>query len=70
MQYGKNLKKDDYLIINRDDPHYTKVTQSTKAHIISFGIKENCDYRAEDIHFSEDGYSDFSLNIRGKKNIL
>jgi UDP-N-acetylmuramate--alanine ligase len=67
VSYGKNLKKDNFLIINKDDEHCDKVIQNTNANVITFGINCDCDYKAENIKFSKDGYSSFLLNIRGKK---
>lgn len=66
VEYGKNLKEDSYLIANIDDPHMGRVIDSTKAKVITFGIKKDADYRAEDIKFSKEGYPSFNLNIKGK----
>lgn len=46
VEYGKNLKEDSYLIANIDDPHMGRVIDSTKAKVITFGIKNDADYRA------------------------
>lgn len=66
VSYGKNLKEDSYLIANIDDPNIGRVLEATDAKIVSFGILNDADYRAEDIHFSEDGYPSFTLNVKGK----
>lgn len=67
VQYGKNILPNGHLIINTDDPNAHYVTKATKANIVSFGIKSNCDYKAENITYNEEGYSKFTLNIRNKE---
>lgn len=64
VKYGKNLKKDSNLIINIDDPHAHNVIEATKANIITFGINNECDFRAENIKLSGEGYPSYTLKIR------
>ena len=66
VQYGKNLGKNSNLIINADDPNCRPVIEATKAKVITFGIDNECDFKAEDIVFSEEGYP-FYLNIRDEE---
>lgn len=66
VQYGENLKEDSYLLANIDDPHMDKVIEKTKAKVVTFGISNDADYRAENIKFSQDGFPSFNLNIKGK----
>jgi len=65
--YGKNLEETGYLIINNDDPNSYKVIESTEAQVITFGINKECDYRAENISFTEEGFASYTLNIRNKE---
>ena len=67
VQYGKNLDKDSYLLINKDDPGSEKVIKNTLAKVVTFGLNSDCDYRAEDIKFSQEGLSSFTLNIGNKE---
>ncbi|MFY9214461.1 MAG: UDP-N-acetylmuramate--L-alanine ligase [Tissierellaceae bacterium] len=67
VQYGKNLGKNSNLIINADDPNCRPVIEATKAKVITFGIDNECDFKAEDIVFSEEGYPSFTLNIRDEE---
>lgn len=67
VKYGENLEEDSNLVINVDDPHAHNVIEATKANITTFGIKNDCDFKAENIVFSEDGYPTFTLNIKNEK---
>ncbi|MGO1468910.1 MAG: UDP-N-acetylmuramate--L-alanine ligase [Tissierella sp.] len=66
VEYGKNLESDSYLIVNVDDPYIGKVINNTKANVITFGILNKSDYKAENIKFSKEGYPSFDLKIKGK----
>src|SRR5699024_5695176 len=67
INYVKNLKENDYLVINSDDPNSHKIIKNTKAQVISFGINNDANYKAENIIFSKDGYSSFTLNINNEE---
>ena len=67
IKYGQNLTEEDYLIINADDPHAQKVIDATKAKVISFGINSNCDYKAENIILSEEGFPKYTLNYKNEE---
>jgi UDP-N-acetylmuramate--alanine ligase len=64
VQYGKNIPENGNLIINKDDPNAHYVINSTRANVVTFGINENCDYRAENITYTDEGYPKYTLNIR------
>lgn len=64
IDYGKNLSKDSYLIINADDKGSQKVIDATVAKVISFGVDNHCDYRAENIKFSKEGLASFTLKVK------
>lgn len=66
IDYGKNLDKDSYLLINTDDPSSQKIIDSTLAKVVTFGINSDCDYKAEDIKCSAEGLSSFILKIKDK----
>ncbi len=66
VKYGENLKEDSNLIINADDKHAHYVTEATKANVITFGIDSECDFRAENINYTNEGYPTFTLNIKDK----
>lgn len=65
--YIKNLEDSSCLVINVDDPNSSKLIQNTKANVITFGINEEADYKAENISFDQDGYPKYTLNIRNKE---
>ncbi|HZK33007.1 MAG TPA: UDP-N-acetylmuramate--L-alanine ligase [Tissierellaceae bacterium] len=64
VDYGRNLSKDDYLVINSDDPGAERVIKNTKAKIITFGFNKDSDYRVENVDFAENGFSSYLLNIK------
>ncbi|NMA86445.1 MAG: UDP-N-acetylmuramate--L-alanine ligase [Tissierellia bacterium] len=64
--YGENIQEQGFLIINMDDKNAYRVIENTNANIIGFGIHNSADYSCENIIFSEEGYSSFILNIKGK----
>ena len=68
VEYGKNLTKDDYLVINSDDLGSEKVIKNTKAKVITFGFNENCDYKIEKVVFAKNGFPSYSLKIKDHGN--
>lgn len=62
--YAKNLKADNTLVLNKDDENCMKLIPHTKAKIITFGVVNDCDYKAENISFTEDGHSIYSLKMK------
>jgi len=66
VQYGKNLSKDSYLLINADDENSKEVIDNTLATVITFGINGDWDYVAEDIIFSKEGFPSYTLKIKGQ----
>ena len=64
--YSQNIKDNGYLIINKDDLNSQKLIDATRANVVTFGIENDCDYRAENIVFSSQGFSSFTLNIKNK----
>lgn len=65
--YGKNLSSDGYLIINNDDPNAYRVIEKTPAKVITFGIDNDCNFKAENITYSSEGYPSYTLNINNEK---
>lgn len=66
-EYAENIDEDGFLIINSDDIHSDKVIKRSTCNIVTFGIEKDADYRAENISFTEEGYSRFILNIKNKE---
>lgn len=65
--YGKNLEDSSNLIINTDDENAAIIIENTKANVITFGMDSDCDFKAENISFSKEGYPSYTLNIRNKE---
>ncbi len=75
------LPQNGYLFINNDDYNVRKLTNHVDCNILSFGINTECDFKATNIIFDENGYpkfdvinnnepiGSFSLSIPGKHNI-
>ncbi|MGM0396555.1 MAG: UDP-N-acetylmuramate--L-alanine ligase [Bacillota bacterium] len=64
-----NLQKDDYAILNNDDPHVRKLLPKVNSNIITFGIDEAADYEAKNISFNDRGYPEYELYIKGEKSM-
>jgi len=69
------------VILNKDDRFFSTLSSNANCNVVTFGIKNNADYRAENISATDDG-SNFDLYIKsentgriaiplfGKHNIL
>ena len=55
------LGEEDIVILNRDDPWTDMVQKSVKGKLITFGLSESADVRAEDISFDEFARPSFVL---------
>ena len=56
-QMGQDLKKKKFAILNADDPWSKKYENVTSAHVITYGIKNNSDFKAVDIEYTQHGTS-------------
>ena len=65
--YVDNLHQDDYVILNVDDENVDTLFPINNCKVLTFGIKNNADLRAENIDFSEDGFPTYDLYLKGKK---
>ncbi len=65
--YAKNLKAENCLVLNADDENCMKLVPHTKAKIITFGVNNDCDYKAKNIFFTQDGHTIYTLNIKGQE---
>ena len=60
-RYAENVPADGTLIINRAIEDCDYFTRDLACSVITFGTEEDCDYRACDINFDEDGYPFYRL---------
>ncbi len=80
-RYVGLIPEDGYLVKNNDDLNSSELQNHTKAKVITYGIKNDADYKALNItindlgHYSFDIYKDndylihIDLNINGKHNV-
>lgn len=66
-KYAGNIRPNGHLIINIDDPNAQKVINSSSCNVTTFGVKNKGDYTAENIAFTEEGFPQFTLNIKDKE---
>ncbi len=52
-----NLKDSGIAILNKDDPYFEKISECTKAKIVTYGIQNDADYQADEIRISTTGSS-------------
>ncbi len=76
QKYVSLLPEDGLLVLNADDENVLNLKNYTKAKVITYGIKNKCDYQATNINFDENGCATFSVNnntynlsIKGYHNV-
>ena len=60
--------KDSLLIVNGDDKYLKKALEFKKFPVVSYGIENDCDFRARDIENSGIGGTKFSVDIYGREH--
>lgn len=58
------LKETGTAILNKDDPYFEEIKESTKAKVVTYGIQKDADYQADDIRIGTTG-SSFRLLYQG-----
>jgi UDP-N-acetylmuramoyl-L-alanyl-D-glutamate--2,6-diaminopimelate ligase len=76
---GNTLNQQKFAILNKDDPASEYYRKLTSAQVITYGIDNDADITASDIHITSQGIdftvststgkSKFSLNLLGKFNV-
>ena len=64
--FAQKQDKDDILVINGEIPDLDQITCGLPCKIITFGMKDSCDYCAKDIDFDENGNPAFDVFRCGK----
>lgn len=65
FQILKHLRKGATVLFNGDDPTLKKIPSKNTAHcFFSFGLRDNCDYRGDQIGFQKNSLLQFRLNDR------
>ena len=75
------LPADGALIINGDIENYEEITEGLSCKVITFGHKDNCDYKLSDLSYTDNGYPQFSvctpnglrqmqLQVPGEHNVM
>ncbi|MDI6758953.1 MAG: UDP-N-acetylmuramoyl-L-alanyl-D-glutamate--2,6-diaminopimelate ligase [Candidatus Omnitrophota bacterium] len=70
----KNMSPESFVVINNDDKHARFLKKLTPARIITYGIKNSAEVRAEDIKFNS-SYSEFLIkylkgNIKVRSRLI
>lgn len=75
----KNINPKSFVVVNNDDRFGERIKRKTRAKIITYGIENNADIRAEDIRFdcqhtafrliSPRGEIDFTSRLIGRYNV-
>ena len=63
-KFAEKLDADDILVINGEISHVSEITDGLPCHIITYGLKPECDYAAENITFDEFAKGSFDLMAR------
>lgn len=59
-RFAQLLPADGLLVINADIEHYEEITQGLACRVITFGMKDSADYRAEQISYDENACASFT----------
>lgn len=60
-RYAQLLPDDGILIVNSEIPNIEALIHGLPCKVITYGLTENAEYSAKDIHFDENGYGIFEL---------
>ncbi|KGG80738.1 UDP-N-acetylmuramate--alanine ligase [Caloranaerobacter azorensis H53214] len=61
------LPRNGLLVINNDDINTPKIINKVNCNIVTFGIKNKSNYKADDISFTSNGFPNFRLIINDSK---
>lgn len=64
-RFAKLIPSDGVLIINKQIEHYREITEGISCPVLTFSQKEDGDYAARDISYSEQGFMSFTLLKHG-----
>ncbi len=62
---GRTKTRPCYAVVNRDDPAAGEIIRTTKATVVTYGIEDDADVRAQDVRLSERG-AGFTVAWRGR----
>lgn len=65
--YYENRKK--YAVLNADDSTTAEYMKMTSAHIITYGMKNACDVRAENVNFTGQGTTFHLITPKGNRQV-
>lgn len=68
LNITKNFDKESILFINKDDKMLSKIKSGNKFKIVTFGIENDCDFKAEEVRFDENKTS-FILKYKEEKEL-
>lgn len=60
----RNMKKDALAVLNADDPNFSDIQKGAQARILTYGIRNDADVRAVNIH-SDSNRTEFTVATRG-----
>lgn len=66
-KFMNKLPSDGILVINGDDKNCDIIKDSCHCDVLTYGIKNSCDLKAENINFDSNGYPIFDVVYLGKK---
>lgn len=66
----EEVKKDDWIAINRDDPRVVALAAQVNCRKKTYGIKEKADLQAEDIRYDREKGVRFVLRMAGQKEFI
>lgn len=64
--FAEKLPQDGTLIINSDIPNYSEITKGLPCEVITYGLENDADYRAENITFDTMAHASFDCVKNGE----
>ena len=64
-KFATLLPSDGILIINADIEHYERITQHLDCRVVTYGLKQDCNYGASNLTFDAKGHVSFDLHKDG-----
>lgn len=65
----KNMKKDGVAVLNADDISFEGLAECVNCRYVSYGVKADADYRAEEVRLSSEGSEFVLVNGRKRYNV-
>ncbi|KAB3531837.1 UDP-N-acetylmuramate--L-alanine ligase [Alkaliphilus serpentinus] len=64
-KFGMKIPKEGFLVANADDQNILDILPQIHCNIITYGLSNDCDFRAVNINYNENGFPSFEVLYKG-----